>query len=491
MKISFLDLTDWPLPNIALAYLIASLEKTNHKPMLIDCFLQKSKEEYILRKIKEQSPDIVGFSTMTSALERNLNIARAIKKEFPDLMTIFGGIHPTLLPEETLNNPCVDAICIGEGEKAIVELLDCLEEKKEVNVKGIWYKRDGQIINNELRMWEEDLDSLPFPAWDFWDIDLYLKMFPKPIGGIYVLASRGCPFECSFCSQKALKETLTTNNLLYYRTRSANNIIAEIKLNIEKYKDRGLKTFLFADDTFGLNRTQYNEFTEIYTKEGIYKIYPWACQTRADIINEEWVQKAKKSGCFLVELGLENSKEEVRIKKYKKKITDEQFQKVVKWFKEAGIIYNFNILIGSFGETPADIWRNVQESYALDPLFLYISPYIPHPKIELRAQHGDSIIRETNLLGGLPRIETDVLSIKKLNYIVWQIRLIQIFRKFKIGFRFKKFTFIFDLLKYILNYKRQRQIGFLHPSVLIHMFDRKILDYYREKYRFEKSKVNY
>jgi len=486
MRISFIDSTGWPLPNIALAYLIASIEKTNHKPMLIDCFLKKSKEEYILKKIKEQSPDIVGFSTMTSALEKNFNIAQAIKKEFPGLLTIFGGIHPTLLPEETLNNPYVDAVCIGEGEKAIVELLDCLEEKKELNVKGIWYKRDGQIIKNELRVLEQNLDSLPFPNLDYWDMDLYLKIFPKPTGGIYILASRGCPFECSFCSQKALKEILTTNNSLYYRARSANNIIAEAKLNIEKYKNRGLKAFLFADDTFGLNRSQLDEFTELYIKEGIYKIYPWGCQTRADIINEEWVRKAKKSGCFLVELGLENSREEVRIKKYNKKITDEQFKKVVKWLKEAGIIYNFNILIGSFGETPAEIWRNVKESYALGPLFLYISPYIPHPKIELRAQHGDSIIKETNLLGGLPRIETGALSIKKLNYIVWRIRLIQIFTKLKIGFRLKKITFIFDLLKYVLNYNGQRQISFLHPLGLIHMFDRKILDYYKEKHFISK-----
>lgn len=481
MRISFIDLADWPLPNIGLAYIIASLQNSHHEPFLIDCFPRR-KENFMRKKIREQRPDVVGISVFTYNLEKAINIARLIKKENPSIKIIFGGIHPTLEPEETLKRDEVDAICIGEGENAVVEYLDKLEKGEEVNVSGIWYKKNGRIIKNPLRPLNENLDSLPFPAWDFWDMSLYLKTFPKPSGGIYVLASRGCPFDCSFCSQKALREILSTNDRSYYRIRSAENIIKEMKQNIEKYGNKGLKAFLFADDTFGLNKQQYVQFTDLYVKEGLNNIYPWGCQTRADIIDEDWVRRAKISGCFLVEFGLENVDEDIRIKKFKKNITNLQFRKAIDLLKKYNIIYNLNILIGSYGETIADIFKNVRESWKLGALFLYISPYMPHPKIELLKQHGEDIIIKTKLLGGLPRIETKILPVEKLNRIVWQIRIKQVLRKIKIGFKLKKFRFLFDLLIYILNYRGVRQISFLHPLTQIHMFDRKILDYYIEKY---------
>lgn len=487
MRISFINLADWPIPNMALAYLSASVERTSHKPLIIDSFPQRPRK-YILNKIKEHSPDIIGFSVLTYNLKASVELAKKIKIIYPHIKIIFGGIHPTLLPEETLKISWIDAVCIGEGERSLVELLDHLEAEKEPKVKGIWYKKGNEIIRNELREWEKDLDSLPFPNWDHWDMELYLKTFPKVSGGLYILASRGCPFECSFCSQKSIKESMPDYVSSYHRVRSANNIIQEIKINIEKYKRLGLRAFLFADDTFGINRKQFNEFTEYYVKENFHKKYLWGCQTRADIIDEEWVSRAKKSGCFLIEFGLENSNEMIRIKKYNKKITDEQFRDALGWLKKYKMIYNINILVGSFGENPNDIWKNVLESYALSPLFLYISAYLPLPKVQLRIEHGDDIIKETNLLGGLPRIQTSILSIRKLNYIFWQIRLLQIIKKIKIGFKLRKATFILDILKHISNYKGQRQINLLHPLILIQMLDKRILDYYIEENVLNKSK---
>jgi len=479
LKISFIDLADWPLPNIGLAYIIASLQNSPHKSFLIDCFPNR-KKDYILKEIRQQEPDVVGISVLTCNLKYAVEIAKLLKKENQKIKIIFGGIHPTLEPKETLKIQEVDAVCIGEGELTIIEYLDKLGKNEELTVKGIWYRRDGKIIKNPLRPLIDNLDSLSFPAWDFWDMGLYFKTFPKPSGGLYVLTSRGCPYSCHYCSQKALRNILSIRSQSYYRVRSAKNVIDEIKWDIKKYRELGLKAFLFADDTFGLDRKQFRQLTEFYIKENVHNEYCWGCQTRADIIDKEWVYRAKKSSCFLVEMGMENVDEKVRIEKYNKNITNTQFKKAIGLLNKNGIIYNLNILIGSYGETISDMNNNVQKAWLLTPLFLYISPYIPHPKIELRFQHGESVIKDTKLLGGLPRIETAFLSISELNKFIWWTRVRQVIRKVKIGFKLKKIIFFLDLLKYIFNYKGIRQIGFLHPLAQIHMFDRKILDYYLE-----------
>lgn len=139
MRISFINPTDSPILNMGLAYVITAVEKAGHTAGLINmAFVFRSHLKYILTQIEQQNPDILGFSTMTSTHEKSLRIAERVRKQFSDLPMIWGGTHSTLLPEETIQHPLVDAICIGEGEISLPEYLDKLENHEEPRVKGIW-----------------------------------------------------------------------------------------------------------------------------------------------------------------------------------------------------------------------------------------------------------------------------------------------------------------------------------------------------------------
>ena len=158
--------------NIGLAYVMSAVAGKHEVKLLDLTFYPKDYLRFIQRGIEESKPDIVGFSVDSYTFPESLEIAGLIRRAYPDIPFIFGGVHPTLLPEETIRHPLVDAICIGEGEKSFVEYLDKLEKGQEPQVDGIWYKdSQGNIQKNRLRPFEEDIDSLTFPNWDYWGIE--------------------------------------------------------------------------------------------------------------------------------------------------------------------------------------------------------------------------------------------------------------------------------------------------------------------------------
>ena len=267
MKVIFIDPNPGgaPCSNIGLAYVVSSIEK-RHKVRLLDLSSYPGNYlKYIQKEIEGYKPDIAAFSTTTFTFQKSLEIARFIRTVYPNVPFIFGGIHPTLLPDETIEHPLVDTICIGEGERSFLEYLNKLEEGKEPDVEGIWYKdRNGRVHKNNLRPFEENIDGLPFPNWDHWDIKKYLEAnlyyFP---GALKCLSSRGCPYNCSFCSNKAIRETIPGK---YYRVRSAENIIDEIKFNREKYSKIGFKSIAFGDEIFGLDPGWLKKFCGLYKR---------------------------------------------------------------------------------------------------------------------------------------------------------------------------------------------------------------------------------
>ena len=455
MKISVINFLDYPTLNTGLTYVITAIDKSRHRPRLIDVsFCNKNYIEYVIRKIKDYSPETVGFSTMSPHYQKNIEIAKEIKAKYPHIFTIFGGIHPTLLPEETLNNPYVDAVCIGEGERAIVELLDCLEEKKEPKVKGIWYKKDGRIIKNELRMWEEDLDSLPFPDWDFWDMERYFREQPMAEGALTISTSRGCLFDCSFCSNKALSEKIPGK---YFRTRSAKNIIDEIKNNKQKYKN--FKFLYITDDTFGLDKAQFDAFTQLYKKEGLDKIIPWQCQTRADIVTEDWARKAKEANCVLVQLGLEHGIENYRIKIYNKRITNNSFINAANYLRKQGIIYNFNLIIGGPGENRKDILASIKFAYLLKPIYLRINMFILLPQTDIESKIKKETFLQRNITrGALSWIYMNRISTFQIYTIRLFLFLERALRMFIIGLRVGGAYFLIKFFIRLLRFSKRKKL---------------------------------
>lgn len=228
--------------------------------------------------------DLVGISTTTSTAPRGFAIADRIRAKRNMLPIVFGGAHASFLPEESLRH--ADHVIRKEGEQTIVELVKYLENGATPlnEILGLSYREGSKICHNPDRPPLMDLDSLPFP-----DLNLvagYEKVKITPIA-----TSRGCPFECSFCS-------VTTFWGKRYRFRSAENVLRELK-------EKQAQQVLFYDDNFAANISRTKKLLKAMIDAGVTP--PWSAQTRTDVArDEELLGLMKKSGCFLLQLGLES-----------------------------------------------------------------------------------------------------------------------------------------------------------------------------------------
>ncbi len=159
-----------------------------------------SEEKDILKSVRNFNPDFLCFSTCTGTHHISFRLARHLKK-YMDVITVFGGPHVTLFPEECIREDCVDILCRGEGEEALIELLSVLEKKVGyTNIKNLWVKKDGKVIKNPIRQ-VVDVNSLPTPDYSLFDAKrLYRPMAGKVYRMVPIETHRGCPYLCAFCN---------------------------------------------------------------------------------------------------------------------------------------------------------------------------------------------------------------------------------------------------------------------------------------------------
>ena len=244
-----------------------------------------------IEKVQEYAPDVVCYSVTTGMHLYLADVNRKVKKVLPNVLSVFGGPHATFSPE-FVETDGVDAVCRGEGELAIVELLERLREgRSHYDVQNFWFKRrdTGEIVQNENRQLVQDIDSLGFP-----DRDVIYEA-----GAIYrdsdrkvFVSQRGCPMPCSFCFHHAMKKKVyNARNSAYVRKRSVSHVIDEINHVRRKYN---LKFVHFLDDIFNLRNEWLDEFCERYPKEvGL----PFDVILMANMTTEEHIKKLKQAGC--------------------------------------------------------------------------------------------------------------------------------------------------------------------------------------------------
>ena len=498
MKIFFINpnLDSSPIPNIGLAYVMSSIERY-HKVKLLDMgFHARRFEKYILDSLKQDKPDVIGFSVTSFSFHHALKIASLIRSQYPDIPLVYGGVHPTLLPEETLQNPLVDAICVGEGEDSFKEYLDKLQNNQEPkDVQGIWYKdKSNNIIRNPLRPFREDLDSLPFPNWDHWEIDRYLETNLYFVGAIGYMFSRGCPYSCTFCSNPAIRNAIPGK---FYRLRSPENVIEEVKRNKQKYYDIGFRHIIFCDEIFSLSSKNLEAFLNLYTKENLNKLFTWHCQTRPDVIDDRWARKAKESGCIMVSLGVESGDENIRMNVYNKKFTNRQIYKAIEHLEKCEINYAINIILGS----PEDSYNTINKSFNLlrntKPITETFHFYQPLPKTELLNFIDKKLVEEKIAKmfnnGALPVsnaivINTRFLKVRDLRIIKLAMRLNKVYRFVIDGLKLKGLFFIKDTMSYFYKYFKDPPA--LNSCFFFDLTSRTVIRYKIENQRRESKLKN-
>jgi radical SAM superfamily enzyme YgiQ (UPF0313 family) len=278
--------------------------------------------------------DFVGISTITSTALRAYSFADKIKEK--GIPVVMGGAHPTFMPEEALEH--ADYVIRGEGEEAIVEFTQFLEGNFPLEkIKNLSYRKKNQFQHNPLRPPISNLDSLPFP-----DLTL-IKGFEK-INITPIITSRGCPYNCTFCS-------VTKMFGHRYRYRSPENVIAEIREKNPRY-------LFFYDDNFAANLPRAKNLLRMMIEEKLTP--PWSTQVRAEIVNDkELLGLMKKSNCFLVHIGLESINPET-LKAFNKGQKPEDVVKSVKILWKYGIKVHGMFVLGSDADTAETIRQTVK-----------------------------------------------------------------------------------------------------------------------------------
>lgn len=366
MKIVFLQ-SD-PFTRIGIMSISACLKKAGHEADL----LIETEEKDVFKSLKVLKPDIVGFSLVGGIEKKTINLAEQVKKRM-GVLIIMGGPYATFYPEEIIKEDCVDIVCLGEGEEAIVELLDKLEKKEDItNIKNLWIKKDNKIFKNEIRNLIEDLDKLPLP-----DRNIYYKYeFLRNQPSKDFVFFRGCPYNCSFCFNSQFMKFYAGKGK-YIRKSSVEKVIEEIKYVRDEF---GISSLMIYDDLFILDKKWLKNFLKIYQKE---INLPFQCEVRADSIDEEVIKQLKEAGCTTIALGVESGNEYIRNNILNKNLSDDCIINSCRLIKKYKIYLKTYNMVGIPGETIYDIFKTIEFNIKLKPDFAWCSILRLYPRTPL------------------------------------------------------------------------------------------------------------
>jgi anaerobic magnesium-protoporphyrin IX monomethyl ester cyclase len=364
-----LAFVDYQNPTVGLAILAAVAEKNGFEVMVLDCPAQHMLYHHIKQEIARFKPDIVGITSVTPTFTSALKVAKTAKEAYPQTLVVLGGPHVTIANDQfILQNPEVDVVVKGEGEQTIVDLAHCVSGTMTLEeVKGITYRKNGQLLHTTKRPCLENLDTLPPPAYNYFPLNKY-RIFGKL--GLPMETGRGCTSECSFC----LIPQIGGNN---YRTKSPENIVDEM----EYLRDHYHPDFLtLNDEVFTLDKKKVSAICSEIRQRKI--TIPWDCQTRADLVSKELLYKMKAANCQLVSFGVESGSQKI-LNAMKKSTTVEQNAAAIRWAKEAGLSVTVSLIIGYPGETKETLKQTIDFMKKTEPDDIYLFLATPYPNTEL------------------------------------------------------------------------------------------------------------
>ncbi len=319
-------------------------------------------------------PDVVGFSIMSGSHNWARKIAKELKEKY-DIITLFGGAHPTFF-QDFIREEGVDLLIRGEGEESMLDILDAIDKKEPfLDVPNLSYlKEDGKVRHNPLRNLRKNMDDYPYP-----DRHLYRQLDEKQHRQVRnVITSRGCPFHCSFCFEDAMRD-LYKGKGKYVRIRDIDQVIEEC---LALKKETPVEVIYFADDVFGMNRSWLYEFLERYKKE---VNLPFICLVRADLVaaDEQYAFNLAKGGCQSVFFGVESGNEDLRNQILKKQLNDGQILKAAELLHKAGITFRTYNILGLPDETLEDAFSTVELNIKIKADYPWCSIFSPFPGTEL------------------------------------------------------------------------------------------------------------
>lgn len=328
-------------------------------------------EERVMGVLERLQLDLLGISCAVNELNHVLGFARRLKARFPSLRIMAGGPMPTSMPDLFLRSGVIDFVVRREGEQIVENLVRCLEQGGDPGeVKGLSFRRENTIVHNPDHPLIENLDAIPFPAYNKTDMTQYTSMHEwvirgLPVKGLFVLTSRGCPFSCSFCGA----ETVHGRRVRY---RSADSIGKELELLKARY---GLEGVFFSDDTLTLRRERVLELCSVM--KGLDLV--WGCFARVNTVDEELLKAMRASGCIQLDFGVESGSDRILKEIIRKGATVQEARDAFRLCHQLGLRTFANLMIGLPTETEAEMMQTYELACELRAHAYVLSLAMPLP----------------------------------------------------------------------------------------------------------------
>jgi radical SAM superfamily enzyme YgiQ (UPF0313 family) len=382
-----------PAP-LGLLYIAAALRQAGYERInILDARVRDLGYDEVLTQIKEFSPDIVGVSSMSLEAREAHALAGLAKKADARCKVVIGGAYAVTSPEIVIGDPNIDFAVIGEGERTICELVGALAKGKDVSgINGLVFKNGGVPVFNPPRAMIEDIDSIPFPAWDLLDMDTYFNSSHRHAVGkvldsrrvLQIFTSRGCPFGCIYCHNIFGKRI---------RMRSVESVIREIELLVDKYAPGEIE---IVDDIFNCDRGRAKRICDEIIKRGIKVKLSFPVGLRVDGMDEELVRKLKEAGARMIDYAIESGSPDMQ-KRIGKNLDLEKAGEIVRLTAGLGIITGGFFMLGFPGETKEEMLQTLRFARETPFHFARFFYVTPRPNTPLAALVKDIDLNATPL----------------------------------------------------------------------------------------------
>lgn len=450
-------------PPLGLLYIAAMLQRQGCSVRVLHMGCESFwTREASAKRIERFRPDLIGLSSLSSSFKNVVDIATVCKEKHPDTPLVLGGYFATYNHDRILSKyDCFDFVVRGEGEETASELVDELQKTKPefARVRGLSYRENGLVRINDERPLIEDLDSLPFPAYElvshyrFGDLGM-TRISTRNVGAI--ITTRGCYYRCRYCSCSAFAKYTV-------RSRSPQNVVEELLHSTERH---GISEYWFVDDNFTYDKNRVIEICRLMREHGLDP--EWHCEGRVNHCDERMFQEMVRAGCKTIFFGIESCVDRI-LKYYRKGFTFDVAQKAVKRARRAGldnILGSF--IIGAPIETVAEMWTTVRRAADLDIDFAFFNPLIIHQGTplweELSAQERidpenrweDGMISGFEIhpeitMDSLPKLVLDInrYFYRRKSYIAKQVFRSLLYRKKKLALNLLRPRWLIEVIKSI------------------------------------------
>lgn len=357
-------------PPLGLMYIASYIkQERNDEVRILDIRLYKEPLRKVYSTIEEFQPELIGIGALTLEAPAMYQIAHLIK-QVTDVPVIAGGPHATSVPEEVMKNKDIDMVVIGEGEVTFNEVLNAIENDINLdNIAGIGCRKDNEILINPNRGYIENLDELPFPAWDLVELQKYAITASMSTVGfrpyMVLLTSRGCPFHCTYCHNIFGKR---------FRARSAANVLKEMSILI---KDYHINDFEIIDDISNFDRDRVKSiFRGIIDRDWKVNL-SFPNGVRTDMLDEETILLMKKAGTSEISIAIETTSPRLQ-KMVKKNLNLDKVKKMIDVCVDSGMFVRGFLMLGFPTETEEELKATINfacKSRIHEALFFLVNPF--------------------------------------------------------------------------------------------------------------------